>query len=736
MHTTFSSRSENPYLNIWLEILRQTACRFAGLVLLSGLAFAPAMAASLAPNFTETLVTNGLTNPTAMALAPDGRIFVCQQGGQLRVIENGALLAAPFLTLTVDANGERGLLGVAFDPNFAANQFVYVYYTATTPQIHNRVSRFTANGNTALAGSEVAILDLNNLSGATNHNGGAIHFGPDGKLYVAVGENANPANSQSLSNLLGKLLRINSDGTIPADNPSTFPGIAGSTSGINRAIWSVGFRNPYTFKFQSGTGRLFINDVGQNTWEEINDGFSGLNYGWANCEGICTPTNANFRDPSFQYAHTGGTVGTTGCAITGGDFYNPTTVLFPSVYVGKYFFADFCNGWIRRFDPVTSTVTDFASGISNPVDLMVTPDGRLYYLARGSGSLFRVQYNAPTASSSEISGRITTSDGLPLEGVTVNLVGNQTRKTITDAQGRYVFTNIDSTGAQTVTPARANYSFSPGSRFFSQPAIHADATFTATTSGESENPLDTPDYFVRQQYVDILGREPDEEGFTYWSNEINLCGTNAACVNTRRRDVAAAFFVEQEFQQTGSFIYNLYASALGRQPRFVEYAPDRKLVFGGENLAVRKQSFVENFAQRAEFVAKYQGNVTAESFVDAVIANVQATMAVDLSGDRGSLLAAYNNGANLAASRSQVVCQLAENGLVQAATFNSAFVLTEYFGYLRRDPDPGGYEFWLNVLSNREPGNYRGMVCSFITSTEYQSRFGAIVSHGNAECGR
>src|SRR4030095_3592132 len=119
---------------------------------------------------------------------------------------NGALLATPFVSLTVDANGERGLLGVAFDPNFATNNFVYVYYTATTPAVHNRVSRFTAsaaNPDVAVVGSEVVILDLNNLSSATNHNGGAIHFGPDGMLYIAVGENANAANSQILTNLLG-----------------------------------------------------------------------------------------------------------------------------------------------------------------------------------------------------------------------------------------------------------------------------------------------------------------------------------------------------------------------------------------------------------------------------------------------------------------------------------------------------------------------------------------------------
>src|SRR5205823_12767314 len=130
------------------------------------------------------------------------------------------------------------------------------------PATHNRVSRFTANGDVAMAG-ETPIIDLNNLSSATNHNGGAIHFGPDGKLYIAVGENGNSANSQSIGNLLGKVLRINSDGTIPSDNPPMFPGITGSTSGNNRAIWSVGLRNPYTFTFQAGSGRMFINDVGQ-----------------------------------------------------------------------------------------------------------------------------------------------------------------------------------------------------------------------------------------------------------------------------------------------------------------------------------------------------------------------------------------------------------------------------------------------------------------------------------------
>ena len=321
-----------------------------------------------------------------MELAPDGRIIVCQQGGSLRVIKNGVLLSTPFLTLSVDANGERGLLGIAFDPNFASNNFLYVYYTVSGTPRHNRVSRFTANGDVVVPGSEIIILELDNLTSATNHNGGAIHFGPDGKLYVAVGENATRENAQTLQNRLGKVLRINSDGTIPADNP-----FFNTAAGVNRSIWALGLRNPFTFAFQPGTGRMFINDVGENTWEEINDGIAGSNYGWPDSEG---PTsNPAFRSPLFSYAHGFGPI--TGCAIAGGAFYNPATVQFPQSFVGKYFFADLCSNWIRVFDPATGTASGFATNISTPVDLKVGADGSLYYLARGSGAVFRVQFTDP-----------------------------------------------------------------------------------------------------------------------------------------------------------------------------------------------------------------------------------------------------------------------------------------------------------------------------------------------------
>jgi glucose/arabinose dehydrogenase len=352
--------------------------RSATVLILAFLLTPPLIAATLPAGFSETIVS-GLTAPTAMAMAPDGRIFVCEQGGTLRVIKNGALLSTPFVTLTVSSSGERGLLGVAFDPDFLTNRFVYVYYTATTPSIHNRISRFTASGDVAAPGSELVLLDLNNLS-ATNHNGGAIHFGLDGKLYAAVGENAVPSNSQTLTNLHGKVLRLNSDGTIPSDNP-----FYGSTTGANRSIWALGLRNPFTFGVHPLSGRIFINDVGASAWEEINDGVAGGNYGWPDTEG--TTTDPRYISPLYAYPNSGAVE----CAIAGGAFYAPEVRQFPASFVDVYFFSDLCGGWIRTFQEA-SGATGFATGISNPVDLLIGHDGSLYYLAR-NGTVGRVRWN-------------------------------------------------------------------------------------------------------------------------------------------------------------------------------------------------------------------------------------------------------------------------------------------------------------------------------------------------------
>lgn len=372
--------------------IKLAAVWFGLWLLLAGI-FNPAEAVpilTLPTGFQTVQVVGGLQSPTAMTFAPDGRLFVAEQNGNLRIIQNGVLLSAPFVTVNANYIGERGLLGIAFDPDFANNNYLYVYYTAATDPLHNRVSRFTADGNLAVPGSETILLDLNNLSSASNHNGGAMHFGPDGKLYIAVGENANRPNSQTLSNLLGKMLRINADGSIPTDNP-----FYNNASGKNRAIWALGLRNPFTFAFQPGTGRMFINDVGAGTYEEINDGIAGSNYGWPTTEG--PTTNPNFRAPLYYYEH--GDDSNQGCAITGGTFYNPSNVQFPSAFVGKYFYADYCGRWIRLFNPSNKTSAGFASPTSGAVvDLTIGPEGALYYLQRSDtptiSGVFRIEYSA------------------------------------------------------------------------------------------------------------------------------------------------------------------------------------------------------------------------------------------------------------------------------------------------------------------------------------------------------
>jgi subtilisin-like proprotein convertase family protein len=348
-----------------------------------------------------------------------------------------------------------------------------------------------------------------------------------------------------------------------------------------------------------------------------------------------------------------------------------------------------------------------------------------------------LQFFFPTAAAAIVSGQVTTPDGEPLAGAVINLSGPKQARTITDAQGNYKFENVDTGSFYTVSPMRANFAFSPAERSFSLNANKTDAVFTANPLAEqTANPLDTDMYFVRQQYVDFLGREADNGGLQYWTSELDKCGTDALCLNQRRIGVSAAFFIESEPQQTGSFVYRLYKAALGRQLSYHEFSSDRQQVIGGANLDASRAALAEQFVQRAEFEQKYAGQNSAESFVDALVANVEQASGVDLSGQRGDFINKYKAGADINESRSFALREAIEQTSFKEAEYNPSFVLMEYFGYLKRDPDADGYKFWLNVLNNKEPGNYRGMVCSFITSTEYQSRFSSFISHSNRECGQ
>jgi glucose/arabinose dehydrogenase/PKD repeat protein len=390
----------------------RTATLVAALAVLTGLS-GPALAQG---TFVDQLVAS-VGGPTALAFTPDGRLLITTQPGALRVYQGGALLATPALSLSPCSDSERGLLGVAVHPQFAQNNFIYLYYTANIAGVgcKNRVSRFTLPPSNIISpASEVVMIDRIH-STAGNHNGGDLKFGRDGFLYVSVGDGgcdyagdsgcagANDA-ARDRHVLIGKILRITPDGQIPAGNPFQGAGTArcntaGSTTAgtICQETFAWGLRNPFRMAFDpnaAGT-RFFINDVGQNAWEEIDLGQSGVDYGW-NCRegahvnsttGRCSPTPTGMVDPVFEYPH-GSIPGTTagGCgAITGGAFV--PNGLWPG-YDGTYVFADYNCGRAVRLSP-SFTASDFA--IPAPAGAMVTfifgPNG-------GSQALYYTTYNA------------------------------------------------------------------------------------------------------------------------------------------------------------------------------------------------------------------------------------------------------------------------------------------------------------------------------------------------------
>jgi Bacterial pre-peptidase C-terminal domain/Domain of unknown function (DUF4214) len=252
------------------------------------------------------------------------------------------------------------------------------------------------------------------------------------------------------------------------------------------------------------------------------------------------------------------------------------------------------------------------------------------------------------------------------------------------------------------------------------------------------NQIDSASFFVGQHYQDFLGRTADAGGLQYWSEQITGNSSNAPspctagdarCEHVRRISVSAAFFVENEFQRTGGFVYRFYKASYGTRPTFTQFRSDRALVYEGDGLEARKQAFAANWVQRPEFVAKYPASMSGTEFVDALSQTVLINSGVDLSSQRASLINDFNVG-----GRAQVMRSVADNATLQQAEYNAAFVLMQYFGYLQRNPDDGGYQFWLGILNDRVPNNYRAMVCAFITSAEYQQRFGSVITRSNADC--
>ena len=300
------------------------------------------------------LVTSGLSYPDFVT-TPAGdtaRLFVVEQTGAIRVVQHDSLLPTPFLNLTghIGFGGERGLLSMAFHPSYASNGHFYVYYTNPAGDI--RIVRYTASANPNIADSTSGDTILSAFHETNdNHNGGLLLFGPDGKLYAGLGDGGSagdpPGNGQNLDTLLAKILRLDVDGAspyaVPADNP--FVGHAGERG----EIWLYGLRNPWRFSFDRTSGDLYIGDVGQNLYEEVDvlaaGSPAGVNFGWnvmegKHCYGASSCNMSGLTLPLVEYGHA------DGCAVTGGYVYRGTKI--PAL-AGIYFYGDYCSGWVRSF---------------------------------------------------------------------------------------------------------------------------------------------------------------------------------------------------------------------------------------------------------------------------------------------------------------------------------------------------------------------------------------------------
>ena len=297
-------------------------------------------------------VASGLSNPLYLTAPPgDDRLFVVEQAGRVRIIKGGVLLPQPFVDITarVSSGGERGLLSIAFHPQYATNGYVYASYTDLAGD--TRIERYSVSQtNVDAADPTSARLVLSVAQPYANHNGGLVLFGPDGMFYVGLGDGGSGGdphnNGQSTATLLGKLLRLDVDGgtpyAIPAGNP--FIGQAGARG----EIWALGLRNPWRFAFDRVAGLLYVADVGQSQWEEIHAVAAdrpGVNYGWrilegSQCYGAATCNAQGLERPVVEYSHA------EGCSVTGGAPYRGS--LLPGI-VGHYFYSDYCAGFLRSF---------------------------------------------------------------------------------------------------------------------------------------------------------------------------------------------------------------------------------------------------------------------------------------------------------------------------------------------------------------------------------------------------
>ena len=484
--------------------------------------------------FANEVVLQNLNFVPTMVFLPGGKMLVGEIGGTIRVVQPGAIQPdpTPFNVISgAVAQGDAGLQSIALDPNFATNGYYYVHYAHSQgSSFRDRVSRFTAASgwNTTVANSEVVLWQDDANSTTDIHHGATVGFGPDGKLYISMGDNGFPSDAQSLTNYHGKILRINPDGTIPADNP-----FVDGNGGNKDEIWAYGFRNPYRFSFDSVTGNMYVGDVGGNdpstAWEELNLVQRGANYGWPLCEGNCTPTN--ITDPIYTYAHAG-----RDACIIGGFVYRGSA--YPSSYQGNYFLGDYAQNRLKRLTlnaagtAVTGVFnfepTDGAADnpqVGDPVWMQQGPDGSLYYLDLSfdesnnlfnSGTLRRMRYlgsgnQAPTV----------VAHGSPLQGQAPLTVSFSSAGT-TDPEGDPLTYNWNFGDGSTSTAPNPSHTYSASGRYpvtltVSDGTNSPFASLTVSVGTPPVGQILTPtdgSLFVAGDHISISGDGTDAEDGT------------------------------------------------------------------------------------------------------------------------------------------------------------------------------------------------------------------------------
>jgi Glucose / Sorbosone dehydrogenase len=384
-------------MNRFTQWYRVGACALLALLMTGESVFA-----ALPSGFQSVVIASGFRNPNgqntdaiSLQQAPDGRIFTIQQGGRVSVVSTGGTRTT-FHTVPTRQDGEDGLLGIVLHPNFSTNGWIYLYYTSTSGGLHNRIVRIqgatpTANVST---GQETLIYRLSD-SAATIHNGGAMQF-YQGKLYATSGDNSASGNAQNLDNSLGKVLRMNDDGTAPTDNPFY------TTPSARRSyIWAYGFRNPYSMDINQSTGLIFVGNVGNYGRETIKNVTKGRNLGWPNGGAIDSLDGAVYNYPY-----------SVGCALTSGAWFQPTgNTNWPSQYVGAYFYTDWCSDWVKYLRMNSSgtwySTTFSGDGFNESIGWRMGVDGSMYYFRRDLGTLNKIVYGtniAPTISVQPASG--------------------------------------------------------------------------------------------------------------------------------------------------------------------------------------------------------------------------------------------------------------------------------------------------------------------------------------------